>query len=72
LATRLPASRRRRRRRKSKRKRKGKRKRKKRGSMCVTVQKFCGNRYKSSAVAEMGDRGHSRHGRKEGGGCPST
>jgi len=42
---------------------------KKRGSMCVTVQKFCGNRYKSSAVAEMGDRGHSRHGRKEGGGC---
>jgi len=24
--------------------------------------------YKSSAVAEMGDRGHNRHGRKEGGG----
>jgi len=24
---------------------------------------------KSSAVAEIGDRGHNRHGRKEGGGC---
>ena len=24
---------------------------------------------KSSAVAEMGDRGHNRHHRKEGGGC---
>jgi len=26
-------------------------------------------RYKSSAVAEMGDRGHNRHARKEGGGA---
>jgi len=25
--------------------------------------------HKSSAVAEMGDRGHNRHGRKEGGCC---
>ena len=25
--------------------------------------------YKSSAVAEMGDRGHNRHGPKRGGGC---
>ena len=25
--------------------------------------------YKSSAVAEMGDRGHNRHGPKEGGGA---
>jgi len=31
---------------------------------------FLGDRmYKSSAVAEMGDRGHSRHGPKVGGGC---
>ena len=27
------------------------------------------NDYKSSAVAEMGDRGHNRHGRNEGGYC---
>ena len=26
--------------------------------------------YKSSAVAEMGDRGHSRHGPKRGGAVP--
>jgi len=26
-------------------------------------------RYKSSAVAEMGDRGHNRHGPKRGGWC---
>jgi len=25
--------------------------------------------HKSSTVAEMGDRGHNRHGRKEGGCC---
>jgi len=30
---------------------------------CANIQN------KSSAVAEMGDRGHNRHGRKEGGGA---
>jgi len=31
---------------------------------------FLGDRlYKSSAVAEMSDRGHNRHGPKTGGGC---
>jgi len=33
-------------------------------------QQFLGDRlYKSSAVAEMGDRGHNRHGPKRGGGA---
>ena len=32
-----------------------------------TVNSLC---YKSSAVAEMGDRGHNRHGLKEGGSAP--
>jgi len=31
--------------------------------------KYSQNKYNSSAVAEMGDRGHNRHGPKRGGCC---
>jgi len=33
---------------------------------CASADKMLN---KSLAVAEMGDRGHNKHGRKEGGGC---
>jgi len=37
--------------------------------MVITAVFFGDFLYKSSAVAEMGDRGHKRHGQKRGRGC---
>ena len=38
--------------------------------LCISNVERCGKNYKSSAVAEMGDRGNNRHGPKRGGVCP--